>query len=298
MLRDAQVVTDPVADRHTREGEGWLTQRPGDYAGNHEPLISKRLFDDVQDMLAGRFNGRTKVHDFLFRRYITCKGCEYSLIGELQKGRVYYRCHTKNCPMKGMREEEVTSVVERRLRELEFTDAERDYLATRIQTLKTNWFREKEKQLGDLNVTLQHVSERLNRLTDAYLDGTIEKEIYEERKAALLFERRGIESRLNDLKTGKTSIPEEVQKFLELAGSAYSLYKTPNTEKNAVCSKRSPRIASQTKETLILLTQFHSARSHSAKKISMVDHLRSYIELWTHCSNSSSPISRKSPHSI
>lgn len=201
------------------------------YAGNHEPLISKRLFDDVQDMLAGRFNARTKAHDFLFRRYITCKGCEYSLIGELQKGNVYYRCHTKNCAMKGMREEAVTTIVERSLRELEFTEAEKEYLAKRIRSLKANWFREKEKQLGDLNVTLQHVSERLNRLTDAYLDGTIEKEIYEERKAALLFERRAIEDRLNDLKTGKTSIPEEVQKFLELAGDAYSLYKRPITEK-------------------------------------------------------------------
>jgi site-specific DNA recombinase len=201
------------------------------YAGNHEPLISKRLFDDVQDMLAGRFNARTKTHDFLFRRYITCKGCEYSLIGELQKGCVYYRCHTKNCPMKGMREEAVTTVVERSLRELEFTEAEKDYLATRIQVLKANWFEEKEKQLGNLNLTLQQVSERLNRLTDAYLDGTIEKETYEERKAALLFEKRAIEDRLNDLKTGKASIPEEVQKFIELAGDAYSLYQTPITEK-------------------------------------------------------------------
>jgi chromosome segregation ATPase len=110
--------------------------------------------------------------------------------------------------MKGMREEAVTTVVEQSLRELEFTQAEKEYLAKRIKVLKAGWFEEKEKQLGNLNVTLQHVSDRLNRLTDAYLDGTIEKEIYEERKAALLFERRAIEDRLNDLKTGKTSIPE------------------------------------------------------------------------------------------
>ena len=201
------------------------------YAGNHEPLISKRLFDDVQDMLAGRFNARIYAHDFLFRRYITCKGCEYSLIGELQKGHVYYRCHTKSCPMKGIREEAVATVVEQSLRELQFTDAEKNYLAARIQALKANWLQEKEKQLGNLNVKFQQVSEHLSRLTDAFLDGTIEKEIYEERKTSLLFEKRAIEDRLNDLKSNKTSIPEEVQKFIELAGDAYSLYKTPITEK-------------------------------------------------------------------
>jgi DNA invertase Pin-like site-specific DNA recombinase len=201
------------------------------YAGNHEPLISKRLFDDVQDMLAGRFHTRTQTHDFLFRRYITCKGCGYSLIGELQKGHVYYRCHIRSCPMKAIREEAVSTVVEQRLRTLQFTDAEKAYLATRIQALKANWFIEKEKQFGNLNMTFQQTSERLSRLTDAFLDGTIEKEIYEERKTSLLFEKRAIEDRLNDLKTGKTSITEEVQKFIELAGDAYSLYQTPITEK-------------------------------------------------------------------
>jgi site-specific DNA recombinase len=201
------------------------------YAGNHEPLISKRLFDDVQDVLAGRFNRRTKAHDFLFRRFITCKQCQYSLIGELQKGHVYYRCHTKSCPMKGVREESVKNVVEHNLRQLQFTDAEKDYLGARIRGLKANWFQEREKQVGNLTLKLEQVSERLSRLTDAFLDGTVEKEIYEERKASILFEKRSIEDRLNDLKSNRASIPEEIQKFIELAGDAYSLYKTPISDK-------------------------------------------------------------------
>ena len=197
------------------------------YAGNHEPLISKRLFDDVQDMLAGRFHRRTKVHDFLFRRFITCKQCQYSLIGELQKGHVYYRCHTRSCPMKGLREESVTNVVEHNLRQLQFTDVEKAYLGARIRALKANWFQEREKQVGNLTLKLEQVSERLSRLTDAFLDGTVEKEIYEERKASILFEKRSIEDRLNDLKSNRASIPEEIQKFIELAGDSYSLYQTP-----------------------------------------------------------------------
>jgi site-specific DNA recombinase len=201
------------------------------YAGNQEPLISKRLFDDVQDMLAGRFNKRTQVHDFLFRRYITCKSCHYSLIGEMQKGRVYYRCHTRNCHTKGVREDTAERVVEQSLRALQFTDGERDYIGTRIQLLKAHWFEEKERQVGNLALKLQQVSERLSRLTDAFLDGSVDKELYEQRKTPLLFEKRSIEDQLNDVKTGKTSIPEEIQKFVELAGDAYSLYQTPITEK-------------------------------------------------------------------
>jgi site-specific DNA recombinase len=201
------------------------------YPGNHEPLIAKRLFDDVQDMLAGRFNRRTQVHDFLFRRLVTCKGCGYSLIGERQKGHVYYRCHSHECPMKGIREEAVALVVERSLRKLQFSAGEKEYFAVAIQRLKANWFQEKEKQLGNLNVKLQQVAERLTRLTDVYLDQALERDLYEERKTALLFERRAIEDQLRDFKTNKKSIPDELQKFVELAGDAYSLYQTAIPEK-------------------------------------------------------------------
>jgi hypothetical protein len=133
--------------------------------------------------------------------------------------------------MTGILEEAISTVVEQRLRELQFTDAEKSYLETRIQALKSDWFKEKEEQLGNLNVIFQQISERLSRLTDAFLDGTVEKEIYEERKTSLLFEKRAIEGRLNDLKSNKASIPEEIQKFIELAGNAYSLYQTPIAEK-------------------------------------------------------------------
>jgi site-specific DNA recombinase len=40
------------------------------YAGNHEPLVPKRLFDCVQNALQGRFSSRTKVNHFLLRRLI------------------------------------------------------------------------------------------------------------------------------------------------------------------------------------------------------------------------------------
>jgi hypothetical protein len=201
------------------------------YAGNHEPLISKRLFDGVQGMLAGRYTTRTKVHDFLFRRYVTCEGCGYHLIGELQKGHVYYRCHTPDCPLKSIREEAIANVVEEKLDRLEFSAGEKAYLAIAIQKLKANWLQEREKLLAGSTVKLEQVSQRLTRLTDAFLDGTIEKDFFEERKTALLFEKRSIEDQLNLLKDPKRSIPDTIQKFIELAGTAYSLYKTAMTAK-------------------------------------------------------------------
>src|SRR5947208_183592 len=64
------------------------------FAGAHEPLITKQLFDRVHRILNNRTPTRTIIHDFVFRRLLRCKSCGYSLIGERQKGHAYYRCHT------------------------------------------------------------------------------------------------------------------------------------------------------------------------------------------------------------
>src|ERR1039457_7345289 len=47
------------------------------FIGVHEPLISKALFQRVQDVLHGKTNTRTNRHDFLFRRRLCCKSCGY-----------------------------------------------------------------------------------------------------------------------------------------------------------------------------------------------------------------------------
>jgi len=64
---------------------------------------------------------------------------------------------------------------------------------------------------------------RLTRLTDAYIDRVIEKDLFEERKGALLMERKVVEEQLA---TPVEPVPARLQKFLELAGDAYLLYKT------------------------------------------------------------------------
>ena len=201
------------------------------FAGNHESLISKRTFDRIQDILHGRVGTRTKVHDFLYRRFVKCGSCGYSLIGELQKGNVYYRCHTKTCPTTTIREDKITAFASDQLKRLEFTAYERRFLQQRIAQLKESWIADREQHLQALRVKVQQVTERLSRLTDAYLDQAVERDLFEERKAALLQDRRSLEDTLSSYQSNRLSVPEELEKFLELAGGAYSLYRSATIEK-------------------------------------------------------------------
>jgi site-specific DNA recombinase len=201
------------------------------YLGNHEPLITKRLFEMAQGVLAGRYNVRTKKHEFLFRRLIRCKRCGYALIGETQKGHTYYRCQTKECPTHGIREEGISVFAEEALRRLQFSDGERTYFRHATERLKERWIEEQGRQTAALNMKLQQVSERLGRLTDAFLDQAVERDLFDERKEALLFERRSIEDQIQALKADPEGVAAKLEKFLELADRACSLYQMANPEK-------------------------------------------------------------------
>lgn len=201
------------------------------FQGNHDALISKRLFKEVQDILDGRLTARPEKHEFLFRRLVKCKHCQYSLIGERQKGHVYYRCHTKACPTTSIREEAIDTVISENLQKLIFTDGEKEYLNDALGTLKHHWLEERERHIAQTNLRLKHVADRMNRLTDAYLDQAIERPLFEERKAALFFEQQEIQETLKTLEASRTSIPDALQKFLELASDAYFLYQSGVPEK-------------------------------------------------------------------
>jgi site-specific DNA recombinase len=195
------------------------------FPGAHESLIPKLLFDRVQRILTGRVNPRPFTHDFLFRRLLSCKNCGYSLVGELQKGNVYYRCHTRSCPTTSIREESVQGTILEELKPIQFSEQEQEYLRTKVTELRRDWTKERDEQLNALTLTAGQLKERLTRLTDAYLDGTIEKTLFQERKAALLMERRNVEEALAGLREGRENLPDRLAEFLELAGSAYLSYK-------------------------------------------------------------------------
>jgi len=201
------------------------------YLGNHEALISKSLFDRVQDLLHGRVGTRVNVHDFLFRRFVKCEQCGRSLIGEEKKGITYYRCHTKTCPKTCVREDGIVAAVHKALNTLAFSPAEKAYLMQRITELKANWIENREAYLQALTMRLTQVIDRLNRLTDVYLDQGLDKELFEERKTALIQERRTLEDQKRDYEANRRSLPEELQKIVELAGDAYSLYRMSDPAK-------------------------------------------------------------------
>ena len=195
------------------------------YRGIHQPLITKSLFDRVQDVLDGRTNTRPIVHEFTFRRMWKCSSCNRSLIGEKQKGHIYYRCHTSQCPITSAREEQIEQDLLNRFRLIKFTKMEREYLPIGIEKLKNDWVALHEAEMLSLKLRLKEARERSSRLLDTLVDRLITKEVFENKNTSLQKEEKDLEERLARLEADGHGMPQRVAEYVELADRADVLYK-------------------------------------------------------------------------
>lgn len=203
-----------------------LTRTGETFQGIHEALISKAVFDAVQDVLHGRTKMRKQTHRYLFARLFTCSDCGYSLTAEAHKGHVYYRCHRRGCSSASVREEVIDLAISRRLSAIRLTDAELIRAKDEVGALTSVWQSEAAALAGACRLELSALRDRLHRLTDAFVDGLIEKALFEDRKAACLLRQKELEDRLSTLTAGDDLIPKRIVKWLELAGSAFIQYES------------------------------------------------------------------------
>ncbi|MFN0279178.1 MAG: recombinase family protein [Pyrinomonadaceae bacterium] len=197
-------------------------QKTGDvFAGAHTPIVSKRLFDHVQDIFAGKTVPKRTIHNFTYRRMIRCSTCEHFLIGELQKRMVYYRCQTRGCTSACLKEETVTETLGRDLKRLELGPQE--FRLYRDESIKLFEDRNNESENAKKELVLHQkkIKDRRGRLVDSYLDGILDKEDYVERKSQLIAEELDLKDRIGRLDKNWNDIPTRFEEFLELANSAY-----------------------------------------------------------------------------
>lgn len=79
-----------------------------DYPGAQEPIISKKLFEEVQEKLHGRRRSSTRKHNPIFKGVIFCADCDSMVTWQKQKGCYYGRCKraSENCQGKPMLRED------------------------------------------------------------------------------------------------------------------------------------------------------------------------------------------------
>ena len=189
------------------------------FPGIHEPIVSVKLFEKVQKIKANKFVRGNAKHNYLYRRLFTCAYCSRSLVAEKQKGRVYYRCHTKECNTKTIREDQLDSLIESALQPLQISETESHQLAKVIESLLEERGVQNDSIKQSLHLKLNLVANRIKRLGDALLDGSFDKEEYAKRKKPLLAEELNLKQEIASFSQKITPYELKVRKNLELLKS-------------------------------------------------------------------------------
>ena len=197
------------------------------FAGVHEPLVSKILFDRVQQILRGKTMIHAKHHFFVFSRLITCKVCSRHLSGEIQKGHTYYGCRMPSCPQrKSFREEMIEKTVLAKFRTIRFSETEEAFFRTRFEEFLHNLGSAQDQNLKSLKLQFDQITAKISRLVDAYAEGILVAEIVREKQNALLAEKKDIENRLASVeRQDMIAVTGRMRQFFELARNAEQSYK-------------------------------------------------------------------------
>lgn len=161
-----------------------LIRRSGDtYPGIHKPIISTDLFDKAEAVRTGRQRKVRVFHDFLYRGLFRCELCDRAMIGEKQKGRIYYRCHTSGCGSKTLREDRIDEVASSYLRQFRLSAEDTEKLRAVFQSRIGQHIQKSPHHTA--SIELKKTEERLSRLTDKLLDGLIDDDTYAAKRAEL-----------------------------------------------------------------------------------------------------------------
>ena len=154
-----------------------------DVQGIHEPLIDKRTFDAVQEVLDGKRKktpkvGKTVNPVLYLRRYLVCPVCGAPLTGAVSRGNgghyAYYFCN-KNHKHLNIRAEEVNGGFVKYVSKLKPNKAVLELYNEILQDIRGERVQDNYKQADKLEADVAALEERMNRVNDLFFDGEITK---------------------------------------------------------------------------------------------------------------------------
>jgi DNA invertase Pin-like site-specific DNA recombinase len=222
------------------------------HEGRYEPIISKKLFDEAQEMLKlrGQPERKAKNEPQPFCGLISCASCGMMITGEhkfkrQKNGNVheytYYRCTKKrkdfHCPESAVREKEMDSQLSSLIKSVSLPKDWAEELnrmaleehGTSAQSLGA-CMKEKQEAISALAV-------KLERLLNGYLEQDIEREVYRAEKAKLLLRKKSLEEEMASLSHTQNAWLEPFQNWLNVAQELDAIASDSDLFAKKVCAK-------------------------------------------------------------
>ncbi|MFC1802243.1 recombinase family protein [Patescibacteria group bacterium] len=202
---------------------GCVKHRGEWFEGNFEPILSPKLFEAVQKVLATKERPRKtrSGHDFPFTGIFRCGECGSMITAQWATGRSggryrYYRCVKKKgkCSQKYLREENLVGQIKERLQTISLCDRYTNYLLEKIEQMEKEENDLSQSRFQNLSKEIKAIKFRLNKLVETYLDENIPKEIYLKKKDELIRKILTLKDKKKDFENGRNNWNEPLRSWV------------------------------------------------------------------------------------
>jgi len=179
------------------------------YEGKHKPIISKKLFDEVQEVMK-RKSKPQKVETmkfFLYRGFFHCGECGFTITADKKikksgKEYIYYYCTKKNphhkCTQNVFtREEKISSQIKSELQKVSLPDDCADWMIKELKTERIQSSTSSDFFVQKLEKELSKLDEKLEKLMNAYLESVLNITEYQKAKNVLINQKQVLKDKLN-----------------------------------------------------------------------------------------------------
>ncbi len=205
------------------------------HQGKHEPIVSKSLFDQVQEVFTRRMRPKTPdLKPFLFRGAFLCGECGCMITTETQKGHNYLRCtkRRQKCRQRYVREEAIEKQASTVISKVALNDLVADWLIAELESERANIANANQVIEQNLKAELAQCESKLDALLDMVLDKQITQQEYITKKEGFLGLKTTIQERITKLTTEKTGWFEPAIAFINEAKQAKILTNGENPERS------------------------------------------------------------------
>ena len=235
-----------------------LIRYNGEYfEGKHEPIISKKLFDQVQEVMKQKSKPQIvdKMKYFLYRGFFHCGECGFTITADKKikksgKEYTYYYCTKKNphheCHQNVFtKEENISSQIKTAIQKVSLPGDWADWMISELKKEKQEDAQSSVFFAQNTQDEISKLDEKLEKLMTAYLENALSLDEYRENKNQLInqkqvlkdksnaFEQKSnnrFELAINFIKTSKEAKiialqenPERIRDFLKKIGSNFRI---------------------------------------------------------------------------
>ena len=205
------------------------------FEGKHKPLISKKLFDRVQEVLKERGKPQKIKHNFAFLRLMKCP-CSAAITAEKKikpSGReyIYYRCTKKKGPCLEkhfLREEALIEQIKTHLQKVSLSSQDTEKVLAELGKDELKAKEQTKIIVQNLKQELTEIEIKLEKLLDVYLAEVISTEEYTARKQKILTRKLELQEKIRDFEQKGLSWLEPAREFVLKLNYAEKLRRSEN----------------------------------------------------------------------